>query len=137
EPEKRSGRRRRSARNCHPSITGIIRSRRIRRGRTAAPSSTSRASRPLAAERTANPSASSSETSPSRVAASSSTTRIVLPCSVIGRLLRLGQTRHLQEQLFAGAFRLLAAVPAQLQLGHDLVGENAQSVALVGGKVAR
>ena len=47
------------------------------------------------------------------------------------------EARDLQEQLFAGALRLLAAMPAQLQLGHDLAGEDTQGLPLVDGQFAR
>jgi hypothetical protein len=67
----------RSSRNCHPSITGMLRSNRIRSGRGPVRSDSS-ASRPLQALATAYPSSRSTSATVSLIAAASSTTRTVV-----------------------------------------------------------
>ena len=91
ELDRRSARRRRSARNCQPSITGIMRSSRINRGGAARGLEHVERFPPVAGA-THRESPRTRETRRARPAspASSSTTRIVSPCSSIGAVLSFG-----------------------------------------------
>src|SRR5215471_11781349 len=97
--------------NCHPSITGFIRSSRMSCGSSCSCSLTS-ACCPLAAVSTRYPSSSSSSLSESRMSPSSSTTRI------LHRRLSLILTTPNDEAIFAAAARLHTSHPGAMLLAQ-------------------